>query len=200
METADSVADGPRPVRRPPWLGRVLVESVLIVFSVLVALAVDEWRDERALRSRSREAIAAITAEINANKIAAQNAKDTHQRIHDDLAALPPDADYKAGLFQPARLLQTAWVTARDTGSLAPLPLEAVLELSRLYERQAIYMALSNEIVTDTFVDLRRRGLETVLRESRPGFGALTREFQGREQGLIEAYDAALKTLASLPQ
>ena len=190
----------PAPSRRPVWLPRVLAESALIVFSVLVALAVDEWREERAMRARSREAVAAIVAEINANRSAAQNARDAHQRIHDDLTALPAGADYKAGLFQPARLLQTAWMTARDTGSLAPLPLDAVLELSRLYERQAIYTALSTEIVTDTFVDLRRRGLDTVLRESRAGFGALTREFQGREQGLIEAYDAALTTLGSLPR
>jgi hypothetical protein len=30
-----------------PWLPRVLVESVLIVFSVLLALALDQWFQER---------------------------------------------------------------------------------------------------------------------------------------------------------
>jgi hypothetical protein len=42
----------------------VLVESALIVFSVLMALAVDEWRETRATEARAREAVAAITAEL----------------------------------------------------------------------------------------------------------------------------------------
>ena len=55
-------------VKWPGWLPRVLVESALIVFSVLVALAVDEWRDQRATATRPREAVAAITAELQANR------------------------------------------------------------------------------------------------------------------------------------
>jgi type II secretory pathway pseudopilin PulG len=48
----------------------VLFESALIVFSVLLALALEEWRDERVTASRAREAVAAITAELQANRSA----------------------------------------------------------------------------------------------------------------------------------
>lgn len=50
------------------WLPRVLAESVLIVFSVLLALAVDEWRDDRELAREVQEARAAFATEIRGNR------------------------------------------------------------------------------------------------------------------------------------
>ena len=69
-------------MRWPTWLPRVIVESALIVFSVLVALAVDEWRATRATEARAREAVAAITAELQANRSATERARDFHRGIH----------------------------------------------------------------------------------------------------------------------
>jgi hypothetical protein len=193
----------PPPMRRPAWIARLVVESALIVLSVLVALAVDEWRDDRAMRARSREAVAAIVAEINANKKAAQSATQHHDKVHAELKAMVAanavtvDA-LSRGVFKPAVLLEAAWVTARDTGALAPLPLDVVLRLSRLYERQAKYTELASSIGEDFYVDLRRRGASAVLLDSVPGFGALTADFAGREAGLVAGYDEALQALASV--
>ena len=50
------------------WLPRVLAESVLIVFSVLLALAVDEWRDERELAREVAEARMAFANEKRGNR------------------------------------------------------------------------------------------------------------------------------------
>ena len=50
-----------RRVKAPSWLPRVLVESALIVFSVLVALAVDQWRGERDTAARAVHAMASLT-------------------------------------------------------------------------------------------------------------------------------------------
>ena len=49
------------------WLPRVLAESVLIVFSVLLALGVDEWREDRELARQVQEARAAFATEIRGN-------------------------------------------------------------------------------------------------------------------------------------
>jgi type II secretory pathway pseudopilin PulG len=193
-------------VKWPSWLPRVLFESALIVFSVLLALALDEWRDERATAARAREAVAAITAELEANRKVAERARDYHRGIHaklNELVAkkqLPGPEIYMAGMFNPARLLETAWTAARDAGAIDAMPYPVVLKLSRVYEWQAVYKNLGSQIVTDLYADLRRRGVEPVMRDGYTGFIILTADFVGREEDLVARYDDALATLASLTQ
>ena len=50
------------------WLPRVLAESVLIVFSVLLALGVDQWREDRELARQVQEARTAFANEIRGNR------------------------------------------------------------------------------------------------------------------------------------
>jgi hypothetical protein len=50
------------------WLPRVLAESVLIVFSVLLALAVDQWREDREVAREVREAREAFAREMRGNR------------------------------------------------------------------------------------------------------------------------------------
>lgn len=190
----------------PSWLPRVLFESALIVFSVLLALALDEWRDERATASRAREAVAAITAELQANRSATERARDFHRGIHATLKSLasekqlPGPETYLGGMFNPARLLDTAWTAARDAGAIDNMPFPVVLKLSRVYEWQASYSSLGTEIATDVYLDMRRRGVEPVLRDGFVGFIVLTSDFVNREEDLLRRYDDALATMAALTQ
>ena len=191
----------------PSWLPRVLVESALIVFSVLMALAVDQWRDSRATEARARDAVAAITAELQANRAAAERARSFHlettallKAVADRKQLPEDDIAYQRGMFNPATVVQAAWVTAREAATLQTLPLDAVLRLSRVYELQESYAQLGDEIARDVYIDLRRRGFEAVLREGFAGFILLTTDFATREAKLIERYDEALKMLAALPQ
>jgi len=188
----------------PSWLPRVLVESALIVFSVLMALAVDQWRETRATEVRAREAVAAITAELQANRKAAERARDFHRGIHATLKSLasekqlPGPEIYLGGMFNPARLVETAWTAAREAGAIDAMPFPVVLKLSRVYEWQAAYRALGSQIATDVYLDLRRRGVEPVLRDGFAGFIVLTSDFVNREEDLLARYDDALATLATL--
>ena len=50
------------------WLPRVLAESVLIVFSVLLALALDEWREDREVAREVAEARTAFANEMRGNR------------------------------------------------------------------------------------------------------------------------------------
>jgi hypothetical protein len=50
------------------WAPRVLAESVLIVFSVLLALWVDQWREDRELAREVREAREAFANEMRGNR------------------------------------------------------------------------------------------------------------------------------------
>ena len=208
MDTHDSVppvdsTSNRGTVRRqwPRWLPRALFETALIVFSVLLALVLNEWRDNRRQAVRSQVAVEAIVAELRSNRGAAERAMNFHRSIHkmlEGVAAkgeLPPLEVVTGGLFNPANVVETAWMSARDTAALGEWPYELVLQVSRVYERQASYGNLARQIVADVYMDLRRRGVEVVLREGYDGFILLTQDFAGREEVLIRQYDTALAAI-----
>jgi hypothetical protein len=199
VDTVHSAATAAR--RFPRWLPRVLLESVLIVFSVLLALAVDEWRDSRNRAAAARVALDAIVGELESNRRAAGEAMRFHRSMNATLRAiaasrqLPSTEVAYGGMLQPARAVSTAWTSARDTGAVNDLPYPLVLQRSRIYERQATYDALTAQIAADIYMDGRRRGMEAVLREGFAGFIALTHDFANREESLVRQYDQALAAL-----
>lgn len=199
-----STEDVPAVPRRRPWrrgLPRVIVESALIVFSVLLALAVDEWRDNRSQRVRTEAALAAILSELEANRAAMQRARDLHESIATRLQAMqesgtmPTRDEASSGLFRPARVISTAWASAREAGALDELPYDLVLSLSRLYGSQERYEQLSSQLAADIYMDLRRRGLDPVMREGFAGFLLLVADFSNRETVLVRQYDELLPVL-----
>jgi hypothetical protein len=97
----------------PPWLPRVLVESGFIVFSVLLALVLNEWRAEAAQRARVTQALAAVHAEIEENRRLVTAAMEYHNRVADSFSAsaaagseLPDMSVARRGLLAPASVLR----------------------------------------------------------------------------------------------
>lgn len=180
------------------WLPRVLVESALIVFSVLLALALDEWRESRRQAARVNVAVEAIRSELLSNRRAVERALLFHRATHDTLASFaaagqqPPHRMYYGrGMFKPARVVATAWESARESGVTNSLPYDLVLTLSAVYANQRRYEALGDAIVADLYADVRARGAEPVLRDGFVGFVTLTEDFANREANLLEDYDGA---------
>jgi hypothetical protein len=178
------------------------VESAFIVFSVLLALALDAWWQSRAERERADLALAGIRSEVEANRQAAERARSFHREIHDTLQAIAaasgvPSADiyYQRGMFKPAAVVATAWESARTTAILDRVPYELVLELSYIYTSQAKYQELADRIVADLFTEMRTAGVEAVLRDGFRGFILLAEDFANRESRLIERYDRLLTSL-----
>lgn len=191
--------------RLPRWAPRMLAESALIVFSVLLALALDQWRDGRRQAADARIALDAIVAELQSNRKAADDAMRFHRSIKTKLEAVSAAREIPSpelafgGMLQPARVVSTAWTSARDTGALSGLPYALVLQVSLVYERQASYDALAEQLVADLYMDARRRGVDAVFREGYVGFIALTSDFSNREALLVRYYDRALAALGHSP-
>ena len=209
MDTDDPVptveAKGSRGTLRrhwPRWLPRAVFESALIVFSLLLALVLNEWRDDTRQAFRSQVATEAIVAELRSNRAAAERAMQFHRSIHTMLqgvaaqGALPRLEVVTGGLFNPANVVETAWVSARESAALEQWPYDLIIQVSRVYERQAAYGNLARQLVADIYMDLRRRGVEVVLRDGYGGFILLTEDFAGREDALMRSYDGALAAIA----
>lgn len=193
----------PRSRATPSWLARVLVESALIIFSVLFALALDQWLQDRERTATAHAALLSIRSELEANIRTMERARDHHDAMRDSLVRyaglnepLPPRI-YLGGIFNPAPTYAVAWESARETGVLGVLPYELVLELSRVHTEQARYRQLADALVQDIMMQVRREGTEPVLRDGSAGFISLQEDFANREQHLVEIYRAIVARLGS---
>lgn len=189
------------PKRVPPWMPRVLFESALIVFSVLLALVLNEWRESRAEKERVEQALGAIRAELRENRRLVDEAREYHARLAASFdasarrgAERPDLSAAERGLLHPARVLRTAWESAQSTGASSAIPYDTVLRLSSVYVRQEEYEALSRTVGEAIYDRILQDGLDAVV-QTYPRFVVIQKEFVGREASLLQEYDEALEAL-----
>ena len=188
--------------RRHGWRPRVsntLFEGGLIVLSVVLGFAANAWGQRRADRARAAQALAAIRLELQANRVVAAAAETHHRLVHDSLApyvragARPPERIYYYGnMFSPARVLGTAWTSAREGRATDEMPYDLVLHLAQVYSRQDQYRALGDALIASLYADMLRRGGPAVFRDGAANFDLLARDFADRERDLVAEYDSAL--------
>ena len=112
----------PQPHGWRTWLPRVIAESVLIVFSVLLALGVDEWREDRELAREVEEARTAFATEIRGNRdlLTSDRFHGHHKRMWAHYRALDEAADANDN----ARLAELNAITAAQfSNGVWPTPL-----------------------------------------------------------------------------
>ena len=127
------------------WIVKGLVESLLVMGSILVALAVDEWAQNREYAELADQSLVIFQREIVQNRARLEDAAPYHQGIRDLLSQmrLDPEAstDIRSimeGLEAPV-LLNTAWETALATGALTHMGFEVVSVLSLTYSIQEAF-------------------------------------------------------------
>jgi hypothetical protein len=122
-----------------------VIEGVSVAFAVLLALAVDEWREDRSNRQLGARAEASVLAEVRTNM----------ERLDENAAARDSLLTYLAGVraalerdkelgsisvdFTPAFLATTAWETARVTRAVHFMDYDRVARMGRLYDFQNLY-------------------------------------------------------------
>ena len=129
------------------WLPRVIFESALITVSILLALGLDEWRENRETEATIRQAMSNFLSEIQQNKARVDDAAPFNQGLHDVVEQRYRNGDIKSmtdfisimDSYSPVVLQSTAWETALATGSLANMDYGLVSALSLTYGLQSRY-------------------------------------------------------------
>lgn len=142
------------------WLPRVIFESALITVSILLALALDEWRDERQTEETVVQAMANFLHEIKQNKARIDDAAPFNRGLHDVLSRRYQVGDITSTTefinavesYTPVVLQSTAWETALTTGSVTKMNYNLVSALSLTYGLQSRYQ------------ETARLGMEDLLR------------------------------------
>lgn len=140
------------------WLEKrlptLLAQIVSVIFAVLVALAVDEYWEERENAQLAARTMDAVAREIRANR--AELADDGGLRLPAVLASLDSAvAALQAGrdpgsigvTWKAALLTSAAWETARVTRAAEHVELDRVVQLAQLYEMQRLYTATQDRLM-----------------------------------------------------
>jgi hypothetical protein len=141
-----------QPQHRHRPASRLLLESVLIVVSILLAFALNGWWEARQDRNLALHALASFEKEIGQNRANLLDVMPYHVQLHELIAGLAgtirtfEDVRGLEGFdgFQPAFLTTTAWSTAIATGALNHLDYDLVSELSSVYTFQERFVQLSD--------------------------------------------------------
>lgn len=210
---ASGLLTGARRWRR--WLPRAVFESVLIVFSVVLALALTDWAEERRTARRVEEIRGYLVAEIRANR--AMLADPYHLPHHEGLkrtfaqaggvpGAHPTRAQvetaverlFRTGLHQPTPR-DAVWTSIVSGELLEHMDLDEVLALARVYRAQ------------DSLEGVNRAGYENAIglldlvaedRDPRSPMLRMTlylEDLVALEKTLIQLYDEALVELDAPP-
>lgn len=133
------------------WLPRVLFESALIVLSILVALGLDEWRENREDEETVQLALSNFARELRQNQARVEYSAPFNLGLKSVLGNRYKAADIgtvddfvnMVESYVPAVLQSTAWETALATGSLAKMEYDLVSALSLTYSLQNRYLMAS---------------------------------------------------------
>ncbi len=133
------------------WLPRVLFESMLIVVSILVALYLDEWRDDRQDAENIEHALANFVSEIQQNRSRVEDAAPFNLGLRhvlsrrQEVRAIESVETFVNIIesYNPVVLQSTAWETAIATGALAKMDYNLVSALSLTYSLQNRYQQVS---------------------------------------------------------
>lgn len=156
-------------MRKPAWLAEVIVQSIAVTVSILLALWVDQWKQRRSARELATESMSNFVTEIQRNEARVDDILPYHEGIRSMLQSeetshsIHTQAEFQNAIgvdgLRPPSLLQTAWQTSVATGALTHLDYETVAALSLTYTLQ------------DRFREDSRAGFQSVMQASdfRPG-------------------------------
>jgi hypothetical protein len=175
-------------------LPELLLEAASVMFAVLVALAVDEWRDDRAnmeLAARARES---ILAEVETNRAELLDGRADNEAmlgtLEEGLRQLKEGREGRISIdFSFALLSTAAWQTAQVTQATHFMEFDWVTRVARLYDMQDVY-----------------DGSQTAILERISGFGNISDEnaeehlrgLTGRLLILLEFQDSLLEGYAEI--
>ena len=126
----------------------ILIEVISVVLAVLVALAVDDWREARANAKLAQETLTMIKTDLESNVTSLEDELKTHQTILKELLETLEKVKKTGSMenitfnlnisFNPV-VNQAAWQTAIFTQAFRYMKPRTVQNISAIYEMKELY-------------------------------------------------------------
>lgn len=176
----------------------IFVEVSSIVAGVLIALAVNEWNENRVKQARVEEALENIAQEIARNT---QLLEFIHQKNLEVIAGFENSAEHaqKNQQYIPGLQLQkTAWETTLNTGVSEFIDYKTLYGIAEVYSLQDIYKSLAYQFV-QTIMTAKvtgvKRQLDLAKIDDKELYGDNIAMLVMNEQAILEQYKDALSML-----
>lgn len=165
---------------RIPWL-KLGVETFFVVLGVLLALALDEWRQDRREQEVVVLALQNIREEIRSNRAEVQRALGHHLDL---LRRLKETPDMAVAL-RPAMVRNNAWQAAQSSQAATRMDFSAVAAFSRMEELQEVYHRLLAGVMPNIY-----------LVNEQPEMSLFLHDLVWFEQGLLKVYEEAERAIS----
>lgn len=176
-------------------LPQMALEAASVIFAVLVALAVDEWRGERANQEIAIRALTGIEKEIEVNLDELRGTHDENGRFLARLdSAISAEAGEASAGFEYALLSASAWETAQITRATSYVDYDLVQRLARTYELQSLFIE-NQRVMVDLIAGGRLSAVPT--NASPTTLSSRLRVILQLGDGLQDSYDEALEAIRS---
>lgn len=198
------------------WLPRLLLESVLIVFSVLLALSVDAWRDERQIKEQVQVTRSAFAREVRENLavLTSERILPYHRRVwaHYRVVSLAVRTGNTSRLAQldsigaelmdtgihPAPLRDAVWRSFSTSDLLRRMDPAELLVLSDIYREQEALLRLNETMFAIWMLPFADRDHPTFRREEVENTRSFMADVVAAEERLVVRYEEALLLLTRL--
>lgn len=171
--------------RKMPW-GLLAAEALLVVLSVLLALALNSWREGRANEALALRSLQSVVdeADTNCSRISAL------QAYHRAVA----DRERQPEGIQVGLIRNDAWHSAQSTGAAAYVDYDIATTIGRIYAAQADHRTIVEAHIQALFVALSGG---TQLDEGLHGDAdiATIRELVRIQAQLLEVYEELADTV-----
>ena len=180
-------------------LRKAFFEAFFVVFGVILALGANEWRQNAAADRRADEALVTIEAELASNRELVRASMEYHQGqvalLVERMKAGEPvyPREFPKGFVFPAQIAHTAWEVAKETGAIANMDYETVLELSTVYAAHDRYLIQSETIGGLIYKKMLEGGIEAIT-DNHKNLMSIIYTFVYKEIALLEVYDGTLGT------
>jgi hypothetical protein len=128
------------PRREGKQAGRILVESVAIFLSVLLAFFVEQWREDRNELREAEAALELVRAELRQNLVELERVAPQRPEMLQDFIDAMSELEETGTFPQNFPRLETPEITtiaydlATDSGAVTTVPAEELLVIAQAYE------------------------------------------------------------------
>lgn len=183
---------------------RIVGESALIVFSILLALAVNQWSDSRKQRALTTRSLSAIRDEVAGNADRVRERLPYHRSLEgelhrlDSLGTVHRYADFRQGApdwsgFMNPELDGTAWQSAVTLGAVSNMGFDTVRTLSRLYNLQTRFDQYNVSVIPT--IDFSDAVMASTVRR----MYVYVSTMRTNEDTLLNRFEGVLKLLGPQP-
>jgi hypothetical protein len=163
-----------------PWK-LLSIEAALVVFSVLLALGLNSWRQSQSHERLAERALRGIIEEVESNCTRIKNVQAYHQAV--------ANGNRKPGGIQIGLLRNQSWDAAKTIGAAPHLDYEIVASIEKIYANQSDHRSISKSYVTALFtVILQEEQMEQGNAKTPAGEQAVIRELLRLQKTLLSEY------------